>query len=483
MDRGDGMAKGVIFSKRVVLGSGAADDPLRVAAAAIEIEGARIARVEARESAPEGAYDLGQRLVAPAFVNGHTHLSMSSLRGIDAVASMHGNVVEELYYRIEKHLEPADVRAFVRMGAYESLLAGVGCVWDHYYYAESVAEALAEVGLCGVVAPTLQDLDGPGVGHADAQLEAAARIDDDARLASAGVVAALGPHATDTVSPELWRRICDLAEARNLWMHVHVGQSSDEIERSLERFGCTPVESLRRLGVLDAGGPGMLLVHMMFVGQADLDALDPARHVLAYCPFSQVQFGFPAHVLAWHERGLRFLLGTDCGACNDSMSVQGELRVLAGGSAFATTHAPDYAEAFLAAPTRDAVHAVQAHRQRAFERAAALKHPNALLRTLWDLPGALHQKLPLGQIRAGYVANLAVFDLDDPALWPATDPLRALAMGDTTAALYAMMTAGQWRGTPGDLRRSLTGSEAYREARHEADARLHGLMRRAGLVA
>ena len=66
------------------------------------------------------------------------------------------------FFRFEKHLSAADVRVFSRLAAFESALLGIGQVWDHYYYGFEVAEALREVGLGGVVAPTLQDLAGPG---------------------------------------------------------------------------------------------------------------------------------------------------------------------------------------------------------------------------------------------------------------------------------------------------------------------------------
>src|SRR5690606_37224016 len=118
-----------------------------------------------------------------------------------------------------------DVRAFARLGAYESLLSGVTEVWDHYYFAEQVAEALVEVGLSGVVAPTLQDLSGPWAHRSLEELESTLTIAHSAKFAAAGVRAALGPHATDTVSDGLLRRVGQLALQENLWVHLHAAQT------------------------------------------------------------------------------------------------------------------------------------------------------------------------------------------------------------------------------------------------------------------
>ena len=266
-------------------------------------------------------HDLGDRLVAPAFVNSHTHLGLCVLRGVQNWLVDQHNVVEKLYFKVERFLLPGDVRAFVRMGAYESLLCGVGTVFEHYYHGRQVAEALLDVGLTGLVAPTLQDLDGPGVPYLEPQLEATEAIDADARLAKAGIIAALGPHATDTVSSELWARVREVAEARDLVIHAHVAQSVEEYERSIERHGCSPIERLSREGTLDAGR-GFLMVHGLFASDANLERLDPKRHALGFCPFSQLQFDFPNPILGWIRRGLAVVIGTDAASCNDSMNVR-----------------------------------------------------------------------------------------------------------------------------------------------------------------
>lgn len=472
-----------LLSDRVVIGA----DLLDVTPAAITIDGSNIVAVErvdradpswARALEAGEALDLGDRLITPAFINGHTHLAMSALRGV-GLDAMEGNIVESVYFRLEGALSPEDVGAFARMGAYESLLAGVGTVWDHYYHAPAIAIALAEVGLCGIVAPTLQDLSGPGVPHLEATFEATSDIGEDSMLRDAGVVPALGPHATDTVSEAVWRRLAELAEARNWPIHAHVAQSIEEYQRAIERHGCSPVEWLERLGVLDAGA-GMLLVHGLYLSASDLARLRPTRNVLGYCPFSQIQFGFPAAVEGWSKAGIPFVVGTDCGACNDSMSVQQELRLLANGRAFAITPSPAGALFRASGELVDARAVDRVRRSTRGER-VSLADPATLLSTVWSVPGDMHPALAVGRIAPGYRANLCVWETDEPAWWPATAPLRTLTMGDVAGTLWGLMTNGQWRGTPGDFRGSILRSDAYRQARDEANARLDALVARSGL--
>jgi hypothetical protein len=200
----------IVASQRVVLGEG---DSLEITPAAVRLDGSRIGEVR-RLGAPGYREDLkrwctetglavrdfGDQLISPAFVNAHTHLALGFLRGAAPPAALRGNMVRELYFGVEQNLEPEDVEVFTRMGAYESLLAGVGLVWDHYYHGEAVAQGLRATGLAGVVAPTLQDLSGPGVRWRADQLRATETIARSTELAERGVFGAVGPHATDTVS-------------------------------------------------------------------------------------------------------------------------------------------------------------------------------------------------------------------------------------------------------------------------------------------
>ena len=203
----NGELKG-LQSQRVVLERGA---DLEVVAARIMLDGRIIQSVERLESpyeaVPDGVLDLGSQLISPAFINAHTHLSMSMFRGIQSPDQLQSNVVEDLYFKVEQHVRPEDIKAFTRMGAYESLLAGVGCVWDHYYGHQAVVDALKETGLCAVFAPTLQDQGGPGADRSAATLEFTQHLAHDTSAREAGIVAALGPHATDTVSSKLWSQV------------------------------------------------------------------------------------------------------------------------------------------------------------------------------------------------------------------------------------------------------------------------------------
>jgi 5-methylthioadenosine/S-adenosylhomocysteine deaminase len=450
--------------------------------ALIQVTGTQISRVEKltpddyernRSNKLPRLIDLHDQLLTPAFVNAHTHLALAFLRGVET-ESTHPNLVEDLFFRHESRLTREDVRAFTRMGAYESLLAGVGFVWDHYYGDTAMAEALAEVGMAGVVSPTLQDLAGPDARGSEVALEATLGIAGSEHYREKAVFAALGPHATDTVSAGLFRRIAELAEQHALPVHLHVAQSSAEVARVHEREGCSPLALLTREGVL-ARAPRVVMAHGLFAPRADVAALDADRHTLVHCPSSQLEFGFPGPATMWSELGASWVIATDCAASNDSMSLQKELRLTRGAPTAAISGSAAY-ERFLESGSLADAEAVQAQRSARREGFAAHVTSERLLQRVFSQAGALHPAVRVGVIQEGALASVVAWNTDHPSFWPEHDLLRGLAMGGTTSAIHAMFVAGRRIGRIGDVARNVMESDDYREARLEATERLTHLL-------
>jgi len=477
----------LVQSRRVLLRSNGGRP--RVTPAALLVSNGRIAKVyegPGPELSGTAVLDYGEGLITPAFVNPHTHLAMSFMRGRFEDLTASDNAVEQLFFRIETQLEPDDVRAFTRMGAYESLLAGVGLVWDHFYFGAAVAAGLEDVGLTGVVAPTLQDVHGPGLGKAEEALAETLEIASSPVRARAGIFSALGPHATDSVSPELWSRLAELSASHSLPLHFHLAQSPEEVARVRASSGCSPLERLRRAGILTLQ-TGRVMAHGIYLSLAEArlatqgtpGAGTPGTGWLVFCPTSQTQFGVPARIDEWLEAQIPFLVASDSGNSNDGLSVQAELRMVA---AFRTLSCSFGSASARLLATGDSPEAQQLGLERsgAVSRRRLLGDPEYLLRKVWQDAGSLHPGCRAGVIAEGALANLAVWNLDAPELWPATDPLRALAFSNLAHGLRQLLLLGRPLGEDGAFASSVLRSASYRAALDEANARLTQLWRRVG---
>ena len=438
-----------LYSERVLLTQ---DTGYVFRPAIIDIEGQEIVGIETDpESIASNVLRFDDKLIVPAFVNAHTHLPMSAFRGLSSVVQQQGNVVEDVYFKLESKLSDDDIRAFTRVGALESLLQGVGFVWEHYYGGTALAQGMIDVGLEGVVAPTLQDVHGPGCQILETQLQATEDLRAN-HFSKNGIYGAIGPHATDSVSDALWKDIVTLAKKTGLPLHFHLAQSWEEYERNQSTHGRSTVERLDHLGVLDTQFLG---VHGLFLSERDLALLSPQRHTLGFCPGSQVQFAFPGHFHSWTEAGLDWIIATDCGVSNDTMNVQQELRLVAGLGSLATTWSEDH-DVFRATNSLENAKTVLDRRNSVYSKFQAYRDPSLLLRKITATPGKLHPSVSVGDIAVGYRASLLVLNPDHPSIWPATDPLRSLSYCDAVPSMDAMMVGGQWVTDPKeDLRDTL----------------------------
>ena len=414
-----------------------------------------------------------KEILSPAFINPHTHLAMSFFRHFPLAASSPGNMIEDLFYHLESHLLPADVRAFTRMGAYESLLNGVGFVWDHYYFGFEIANALLDVGLSGVVAPTLQDLGGPGQKNLEQEWEATCKIDATANLSQSGIFSAFGPHATDTVSSPLWQRVCTEAKKKNIPVHIHCAQSVEESIRTMDREGLSPLEFLQKNGLEDV--PSSLLVHSIFLSEKEIISINEKKDVLISCPFSALIFGLPADFTLWEKHKKKWLVATDCVASNDSMNVQKELRYISAGPIHKLTYDKDYRLFLSQKKNKKRLIDIQKFRKEELNASAQFRDPSYLLAKIWSEAGALHPKCRVGSLQKGSLANLIIWDQEHPSLWPGNQ-LRTLAFGDTSSAIKSLVVAGKWLWLA-----NLVKQDKYLAHLEEANSRLKELLKRCGI--
>lgn len=412
--------------------------------------------------------DFGSCPIVPGWVSGHAHLAMAPLRGVASRASQRGDVVADLFFAIESRLSPEDVRCFTALGAHEALLAGVTEVWDHYYFGEQVAAALADVGLPGVVAPTLQDLGGPRLTSPDEVLRATEAILASEHLATRGVRAALGVHAADTVSAELFASAASVARRLEIPVHMHYLQSSAEVLALAARG--EPMPTRTKLLLERTDGLRLVLAHCLFASDEEVTDLATSGATLAHCPWSQVQFGFLGPLGAWRRAGGGIALGGDTVASNDAVEPSRELLAAVSDAALAISYGQERRELARGAPGSAA--GLEAARQQAVPAESdALDLLGAALG--FDLPGG-----PRGLV-VGAPASFVVLDARHPALGFDVPLTRLLLHGSLTSAIHQVFARGRPVGEAGRLASSVFESADYRALHAEARERTRSLFNRA----
>ena len=213
----------------------------------------------------EETLDASGLLLSPPLLNGHTHAAMTLFRGSGGDLPLMPWLRERIW-PVEAKLEPDDVYWGARLACAEMIRSGTTRFWDMYWEPEATARAVADAGLRATIGAPLIDAGGEGE-----EMRAAA-LDSLDHLASLGpaIAGALAPHAIYTVSEGFLRWIAELAAERGVPIHIHLSETSQEVQDCVAEHGERPAAYLDRLGVL---GERTLLAHGVWLDPAELDLL------------------------------------------------------------------------------------------------------------------------------------------------------------------------------------------------------------------
>ena len=314
--------------------------PIRDGALLIDGDG-RIASLGPAHAVPApndvSAEHFTGAVIAPGFVNAHTHLELTGFTGL---------IDEPEFPRWIRRLRElklarteAEYRAAARQGLADCHAAGVTTVADTGDSGAVIA-ALAEAGGSGIA---YQEVFGP---HPDQVAASMAGLDARMReleaFASPRVRLGVSPHAPYSVSGALYAAAAAWARAHGYPLAVHLAESPDEcalLDGGTGAFaaawtgrgiplppapGCSPVAWLARHAVL---GPDTLCIHVVHAAADDIAQLAAAGVSVAHCPLSnRAHRHGTAPVRDLLDAGIRLGVGTDSVASVGALDLLAEAR-------------------------------------------------------------------------------------------------------------------------------------------------------------
>ncbi len=293
-----------------------ADGAVVVRAGAI-VEVASAPELRARYR-PASVLDAGGGLILPGFVNTHTHLAMTLLRGL----------ADDLPLRewLENHIWPTE-RALMtaetvvlgtRLAIAESIQAGVTCVCDMYFHAERVIEAVVSAGLRAVIPEALIDFPTPSCPTPDHALIKQRELWERYRSHPL-VVPAVAPHSPYSVAARYLVKEAELAEELGVPLIIHVAETRWEAEKIKAEKGVSPVAYLADLGILSER---TVAAHCVHVSEDDLTLLAEFDVGVASNPVSNLKLASGvAPVPQMLHHGIKVGFGTDGAASNNTLDL------------------------------------------------------------------------------------------------------------------------------------------------------------------
>ena len=381
------------------------------------------------------------RLLAPGFVNAHTHSPANLIQGTGDRLSHPAFMWMNQAYTANR--TPREVYVSAMLGCVQMLLSGTTTALDHFpgqactmEDVDAVMEAHRDSGMRAVLGLRFYDAAFADILPDDSAIphEVAAEIDaldplkpvpleevrglmvdaigrwhgaDEGRLA---VFPA--PSNPERCTDAALVMCGDLAERYDLGIHTHLLESRVQADIAQRKYGCTMVEHLGRLGLLDRR---LSLAHSIWLDDDDIGRLADGGSVVVHNPESNLKIGAgTAPIPEMMARGVTIALGTDGAGTNDNLIMHEAMRLAA------ILHRPTLPE-----------------RRRWPGATDVLRMATA------GGAAAILQSETVGSIEVGKRADLVLYRLDAPWWVPVNDPSSQLVFAENGSSVETVLVDGQ----------------------------------------
>ena len=396
----------------------------------ILIKGNTIAAVGKAIELPQTAdevIDMKGHIAIPGLINTHHHMYQSLTRVIPAAQD--GELFKWItnLYPLWQKLTPEMIRISTMMSMAELMLTGCTTSSDHLYVfpngckLDDSIEAAAKMGMRfhasrgsmsvgqsrgGLPPDSLVEKEEAILKDTQRVIE---RYHDAGRGSMLRVVVA--PCSPFSVSQDLMRESARLARHYKVSMHTHLAENDNDVRYSREKFNRTPAEYVEDLGWV---GHDVWHAHCVKLDEYGIQLFAKTGTGVAHCPCSNMRLASGiAPVRKMLDGGMKVGIGVDGSASNDTSDMIAEVR-----------------QALLL--------------QRVGFGPDAMTARQAL--EIATLGGAkVLNRDDIGALAPGMMADIAVFDLQQPGLAGAGhDPVAALVFCNPGKVAYSIIN-GQVR--------------------------------------
>ncbi len=288
--------------------------------------------------------DFGNVALMPPFINTHSHLELTSMRGyLDKFENDFSAWLITLSNTRAEKLTQTDIETFALLGVAEGIRAGVSFFADIGRFANAGFNALKQAKIRGISFQETEFSPKNETAKEDFQIlkdRFLALRESETNLVKAGI----SPHAPYTVSPKLFQEITDFALSEKVKLTIHAAESQAEQDFLLngkgmfaelyQKFGLTwqtpqisTIQYFKQLGVLQTKP---LLAHCVDVNADDIQTIFETETSVAHCPKSNAKFGHGiAPLEKFIDKKVKIGLGSDSVVSNNSVDILEEARFAA----------------------------------------------------------------------------------------------------------------------------------------------------------
>ena len=253
------------------------------------------------------------RTALPGFINMHTHAGMAMMRGIGEDISFHAWL--DRIWEVEKNLTEEYVYHATKVACLEMIKTGTTTFNDQYWYMPMAYKAATELGIRPALSYVVLDKNDPE--ESERQKVQCLEIYEQAKQWGSEAVFLISIHAIYSVREEMIIWATEFARSHGLKIHIHVSETSKEIQDCMDKYGMSPVEYLDKLGVL---GPDVIAAHTLWLSDKDVEILAKRGVTCVHNVNSNLKLasGYKFRYNELRDAGVNVCLGTDgCASSNN----------------------------------------------------------------------------------------------------------------------------------------------------------------------
>jgi 5-methylthioadenosine/S-adenosylhomocysteine deaminase len=258
-------------------------------------------------------------IILPGLVNTHTHLPMTLFRGLADDLPLKQWLEDVIFPAEAAHMTPENVRIGTSLACAEMMLSGTTTCCDGYFLEDEVAQTVADSGLRGVLGQGVMDFAAPGIGDPGDAIAVAERFAVKWRARSPLIRPSVFCHSLYACSAGTLTAAKRMADKHGLLFQIHVAETRTENENIREQHRTSPVGYLDRLGLI---GPNCLLVHCVWIDDADMAVIAERKAAVSHNPESNMKLAAGiAPLTRMHTAGVTVGIGTDGCASNNTLDL------------------------------------------------------------------------------------------------------------------------------------------------------------------